>query len=171
MKKTLPFLSILIFLPFFSPFLFSAPSRPAPAPSESAAALAPEIDAYNAGCKLLKKKKWAEAQKQFELALKAKEAFPEAHNNLAFVLRVQSPQNFDESLVHYNRAIELAPKMPEPYMYRGALYFAMGKKDLAQADYETLKKMKSSLAKHLKEVMDTGKEELDEFYGISKPKW
>ena len=56
-------------------------------------------------------------------------------------------------------------------MYRGALYSLMGKPDLAQADYDTLLKMKSKLAPALKKIMETGKEEdPPQFYGVVKQK-
>ena len=158
---------ILLALLLLPAFAFASSSPPAPSePSEPPPP--PEIKPYNAGCKLLKKHHWADAQKQFEKALKYREEFPEAHNNLAFVLRMQGPQNYDSSLSHYNRAIALAPNLPEPYMYRGTLYFLTGKKDLAEADYATLQRMKPSLAKELREVIDSGKEDLDGLYGVSK---
>jgi tetratricopeptide (TPR) repeat protein len=162
------FLQTSVLAAFLNGAAFASMSDSSPLPAGDQAS--PEIDAYNAGCKLLHKKKWHEAQQKFEEALDSKEAFAEAHNNLAFVLRMQGENNYQESLLHYDRAIALAPKMPEPYMYRGSLYFFMGKKDLAEADYNTLKTLKPSLARELREVLDTGKEELDEFYGVSKQK-
>ncbi|MBI2516807.1 MAG: hypothetical protein HYV95_07810 [Opitutae bacterium] len=132
---------------------------------------APELSFYNDGVKMLFKKEWADAQKQFEAAVAINEKMPEAHNNLAYVLRKQGEQNYAASLAHYNRAIELKPKMQEAYMYRGALYFFMGRKDLAQTDYEALVKLRSKLAPHLKKIFDTGKEEdPEQFYGVSKKK-
>ena len=161
MKRILLALLLLPAVAFASssPSFPSTPSEPPPPP---------EIKPYNAGCKLLKKHDWAAAQKQFEKALKYNEEFPQAHNNLAFVLRMQGPQNYDSSLAHYNRAIALAPAMPETYMYRGTLYFLTGRKDLAEADYATLQRLKPSLAKELREVIDSGKEDVDELYGVSK---
>ena len=44
--------------------------------------------AYNAGVKLLLDKKYGEARKKFEEALAADEQLAEAHNNLAFSLRM-----------------------------------------------------------------------------------
>lgn len=132
---------------------------------------APELSFYNDGVKLLFQKKWAEAQKQFEAAVAINEKMAEGHNNLAYVLRKQGAQNFEKSLAHYNRALELKPKMAEAYMYRGVLHLFMGHPDLAKADHETLVKMRSKLAPHLQKVIDTGKEEEPEqFYGVNKKK-
>jgi tetratricopeptide (TPR) repeat protein len=151
--------------------LSAAPSEPAmPAEPREPREVRPDIEAYNAGCALLKKKKWKDAQHQFEAALKAREAFAEAHNNLAFVLRAQGEHNFPESLTHYKRAIELNPKLPEAYQYRGALYVFMGRLDLAEADYTTLQKLKPSLAKRLRSVIDNGKEEAGDYSGVAKTK-
>ncbi len=90
----------------------------------------PELSFYNDGVKLLFKKEWAAAEKQFTAAVAINPKMPEAHNNLAYVLRKQGEPNFAKSLEHYNRAIELKPKMPEAYMHRGALHYFMGHPEL-----------------------------------------
>jgi tetratricopeptide (TPR) repeat protein len=130
-----------------------------------------EVGFYNAGTRLLFKKEWAAAQQQFEAALALNEQMPEAHNNLAYVLRKQTAANYSKSLEHYNRAIALQPKLAEAYMYRGTLHALNGQADLAKADYDRLVKMKSKLAPHLEKVMETGREEEPEqFYGVTKKK-
>jgi tetratricopeptide (TPR) repeat protein len=137
------------------------PSRPDP----------PELSFYNEGTTLLFKKQWAAARQQLEAAIAINSKMAEAHNNLAYVLRKQGEANYARSLLHYNRAIELRPKLAEAYMYRGALYALTGQTALAQADYDTLVKMKSKLAPHLKKIMDTGlEEEPEQFYGVTKKK-
>ncbi len=172
MKKSLLVLSLVATaIASASP---SAPPAPPPttgggggsAPSRRDAL---EVTFFNDGTVMLFKKQWAAAQQQLEAALAINEKMAEAHNNLAYVLRKQGADRYTASLQHYNRAIELKPKMAEAYMYRGALYALSGKADLAQADYATLVKMKSKLAPHLKKVMDTGtEEEPEQFYGVSK---
>ena len=92
------------------------------------------------------KKEWNAAQQQLEAALAINEKMAEAHNNLAYVLRKQGAANYAKSLEHYNRAIELKPKLAEAYMYRGALHALSGQAGLARADYDQLVKMKSKLA-------------------------
>ncbi|HEY0865039.1 MAG TPA: tetratricopeptide repeat protein [Lacunisphaera sp.] len=154
----------------------AAPSTPPPPPSggnsgaeKPARRDAIEVSFYNDGTVLLFKKEWAAAQQQFEAALALNDKMAEAHNNLAYVLRKQGAANYAKSLEHYNRAIELKPKLAEAYMYRGALHALSGQADLAKADYDRLVKMKSKLAPHLKKVIDTGQEEEPEqFYGVTK---
>lgn len=171
MKKSLFVLPLLI-----ATLASAAPSTPPPPPSggssgpeKPAKRDAIEVSFYNDGTLLLFKKEWPAAQQQFEAALAINEKMAEAHNNLAYVLRKQGPANYAKSLDHYNRAIELKPKLAEAYMYRGALHALSGHVDLAKADYERLVKMKSKLAPHLKKVMDTGQEEEPEqFYGVAK---
>jgi Tfp pilus assembly protein PilF len=172
MKKSLFALSLLI-----APLASAAPSTPPPPPSGgSGGGLekpskrgAIEVSFYNDGTLLLFKKEWHAAQQQFEAALAINEKMAEAHNNLAYVLRKQGTANHAKSLEHYNRAIELKPKLAEAYMYRGALHALSGQADLAKADYDRLVKMKSKLAPHLKKVIDTGREEEPEqFYGVMK---
>lgn len=75
--------------------------------------------------------------KRFAIALNGRIA--EARNNLAYTLRKQGPENYDEALKHYNRAIALKPELDEPYMYRGVLYVQMSKKSLALEDHSTLR--------------------------------
>jgi tetratricopeptide (TPR) repeat protein len=173
MKKSLIVLSML-----FATFAAAAPSAPPPPASggggnsgggKPAARDALEITFYNDGTQMLFKKEWAGAQQQFEAAIALNDKLAEAHNNLAYVLRKQGPQNYAKSLEHYNRAIALKPKLAEAYMYRGALHALNGKADLARADYDLLVRMKSKLAPHLKKIMDTGQEEEPEqFYGVAK---
>jgi tetratricopeptide (TPR) repeat protein len=127
----------------------------------------PAIKAYNEGVDLMKAKKFAQAQAKFEQALKADPKLAEAHNNLAFVLRKQGSQNYQVSLEHYNKAIQLKPNLAEAYMYRGVLYTQMGRKAEAQADLAKLQKMNPHLAKELEEFIKTGKED-DELYGAAK---
>jgi tetratricopeptide (TPR) repeat protein len=156
----------------------SNPPRPPPSGGGSSGAESrpsrndpPELSFFTDGTQMLFKKQWAAAQTQLEAAIAINEKMAEAHNNLAYVLRKQGEANYARSLEHYNRAIELKPKMAEAYMYRGALYVLMGKAGLAQADYDTLVGMKSKLAPALKKIMDTGKEEEPEqFYGVIKKK-
>ncbi len=127
----------------------------------------PSIKAYNEGVDLMKAKQFAKAQAKFQEALKGDPNLAEAHNNLAFVLRKQGSQNYQLSLGHYNKAIQLKPKMAEAYMYRGVLYAIMGHKAEAQADLAALQKMNPHYAKELAEFIKTGKED-DELYGAAK---
>lgn len=127
-----------------------------------------EIVYYNKGVKLMFDKKLSLAEKWFQKALASKEQFAEAHNNLAYVLRKQGPDRFEESLKHYNRAIELNPNLAQPYMYRGVLHVQMGKTNLAKKDYALLKKLDGDLAVELKYVIENGREKQPEkFFGVS----
>jgi Flp pilus assembly protein TadD len=129
----------------------------------------PAVKLYNEGVQLMRAKQFAQAQLKFEQAVKADPGFAEAHNNLAFTLRKQGPANFQKSLTHYNKAIQLKPTLAEAYMYRGVLYTQMGRNADAEADLATLKKLNPSLAKELQDFMKSGKED-EELYGATK-KW
>ena len=145
----------------------SVPAFGAGSPSKPS--VAPEVKDYNYGVSLMLDKEFGKAEAQFRKALSRKDKFAEAHNNLAYVLRKQGPEHFEEALDHYNRAIELKPKLPEPYMYPGVLYVQMNKKDLAEEDYQMLRKMNPELADELRYVIDNGKEkEPEQFFGVSK---
>jgi tetratricopeptide (TPR) repeat protein len=127
------------------------------------------VSVYNEGLALMQAKRFAQAEKKFEQAVKLDPNFAEAYNNLAFTLRKQGSGNYKQSLAYYNKAIELKPNLAEAYMYRGVLYTQMGRKADAQADLASLKKLDTRLAKELEEYFQTGKEE-DYLYGAAKKK-
>ena len=82
--------------------------------SPSTPSVAPEVKDYNNDVSLMLDKEFQKAESQSRKALSRKDKFAEAHNNLAYVLRKQGAGHFEEALKHYNRAIELMPKLPEP---------------------------------------------------------
>ena len=132
-------------------------------------AVSKDVKLYNKGVDLMIDKEFVKAEKQFRKALDRNEGFAEAHNNLAYTLRKQGPDFFDEALVHYNRAIELNPNLPEPYMYRGVLYVQMGNNALALEDHKKLLAMNSTLAAELEYVVTNGREkEPEKFFGVSE---
>ncbi|MGB5985447.1 MAG: tetratricopeptide repeat protein, partial [Desulfobacterales bacterium] len=90
------------------------------------------------------------------------------HNNLAYVLRKQGPDFFEEALKHYTRAIELKPDLAQPYMYRGVLFVQMGNKEAALQDHEKLLTLDEKLAQELQYVIENGMEkEPEQFFGVS----
>lgn len=129
-------------------------SDPLPVPTGSPREAA--VKAYNEGVRLLLDRNFAGAQRLFEQALQRDEAFPEAHNNLAYSLRMQGSSNFARSLRHYNRAIELKPSLAQAYMYRGMLFVQAGQMDRARVDHARLLTLDPSLAERLHKAMATG---------------
>ena len=111
------------------------------------------ITAYNAGVKLMVDKHYAAAQQKFEEALAADETLAEAHNNLAFSLRMQSAANRERALKHYDRALELQPRLAQAYMYRGVLFTQMGDLTRARADHARLLALDRDLAAKLEKVI------------------
>ncbi|MGB5987384.1 MAG: tetratricopeptide repeat protein, partial [Desulfobacterales bacterium] len=67
-------------------------------------------------------------------------------------------QNFERSLSHYNRAIELNPKLAEAYMYRGVLHALMGNEDKALEDHRKLTGLDRELANALQAAIASGEE-------------
>ena len=149
-------------------FLFLTSNALAAGSASSTPAVSDYLKTYNNGVDLMRAKNFESAEKQFRQALSMKEQFAEAHNNLAYTLRKQGPDHFNEALMHYNRAIELNPNLPEPYMYRGVLYVQMDNKQLALKDHQMLLDMGSPLAAELEYVVVNGKEkEPEQFFGVS----
>lgn len=156
--------TIALFLTFMSVSLAMAAGSPS-----FKSRVSDDVKIYNDGVALMKAKKFNQAEKQFRKALALNKRFAEAHNNLAYTLRKQGPDHYEEALKHYNRAIELKPSLDEPYMYRGVLYVQMGNKTLALDDHSTLVAMNSPLASELEFVVENGREkEPEQFFGVSR---
>lgn len=111
------------------------------------------VAAYNDGVQLLLAKRYAEAQAKFEAALAGDERIAEAHNNLAFSLRMQGPQNAQRALRHYARAVELKPDLAVAYLYRGVLFVQMGETERARADHRRLLALDPGLAAQLDDAI------------------
>lgn len=151
-------------------FLLGASLLPAAesAPDTTSSSPSPAVVLYNEGTKLVFEKKFPEAQLKLEAAIAADPLMAEAHNNLAYALRKQGAANFDAALKQYNRAIELNPKLPQPFMYRGVLFMQMGRKPEAEADLARLNALKSPLAAELQWVIESGREkEPEKFFGVT----
>jgi tetratricopeptide (TPR) repeat protein len=147
---------------------FSANSMAAGSSTQSPA-VSKDVKLYNKGVTLMLDKEFVKAEKQFRKSLRINDQFAEAHNNLAFTLRKQGAQHYEEALAHYNRAIELNPGLPEPYMYRGVLHVQMGNRNLALQDHKTLLAIQSELAVELEYVIAEGREKTPEqFFGVSR---
>lgn len=127
-------------------------SDPLPVPKTGSRADAVRL--YNDGVALLLSRNFREAQQKFEVALALDERLAEAHNNLAFALRMQGHQNFASSLQHYNRAIELKPDLAQAYMYRGVLFMQQGDEVRARQDLERLRRLDARLAAELERVVE-----------------
>jgi tetratricopeptide (TPR) repeat protein len=139
-------------------------SDPLPVPQGGARERA--VLAYNAGVKQMLEKRYGAAQQSFEDALAADEGLAEAHNNLAFSLRMQGPANFPRALKHYNRALELKPDLARAYMYRGVLFTQLGDLAKARADHARLLALDPGLAAKL-EVVIQGRGATDGYEGLS----
>jgi tetratricopeptide (TPR) repeat protein len=129
----------------------AAESDPLPLGEQSARNKA--ITLYNEGVQVMLAKRYADAQRLFEQALEQDEAIAEAHNNLAFSLRMQSRDNFARSLRHYERAVAINPRLAQAYMYRGVLYSQMGDMKRAREDLERLQVLDRSLAAKLESAL------------------
>lgn len=138
-------------LAFFSSASRADESAPLPVPKGTAREHA--VVAYNDGVKLLVEKRYAQAQAKFEEALARFDGLAEAHNNLAFSLRMQGAKNFERALKHYDRAIELKPDLAVAYMYRGVLFTQQGDLKRASADHARLLKLDRALAAQLEAVI------------------
>ena len=137
---------------------------PLPAPKGSAREKA--IAAYNDGVKLMLDKRFSEAQVRFEDAIAIDETLAEAHNNLAFSLRMQGSHNYERAQVEYRRALEINPKLAQANMYRGVLNAQSGNMEAARADLATLRGLDAALAAKLeKAIAQISRDERDGLAG------
>jgi tetratricopeptide (TPR) repeat protein len=134
----------------------AAESDPLPVPAQGARANAVRV--YNEGVALLVQRNYPQAQKKFEAALAADETLAEAHNNLAYALRMQGKHNLGPSLAHYNRAIQLKPGLAQAYMYRGTLFVLQGDMASANRDLEKLRTLDPKLAGELDRIVKSAAE-------------
>lgn len=133
-----------------------------PLPLPAAGPRAKAVAAYNEGVKVMLEKRFADAQRLFEQALEHDDGLAEAHNNLAFSLRMQGRGNFERSMRHYERALQINPRLAQAYMYRGALYTQVGDLRRARADLETLRGIDRDLAARLERVIvESARDERD----------
>ncbi|HEX6563601.1 MAG TPA: tetratricopeptide repeat protein [Chthoniobacterales bacterium] len=160
MNRLLP-IAILFLCTAGIPAVFASGSKTMTAPQQVPQVPQKTADAerpFKEGVALMNAKKFASAQVKFEEALKANPNIAEAHNNLAYCLRKQSPENFSSSLEHYNTALKLNPKLAQAYEYRGVLYVEMGRKADAEKDLATLKQLDPKLANALQTAIKAGKD-------------
>jgi tetratricopeptide (TPR) repeat protein len=147
-----PQLLAALLLTVASAAVYGVESDPLPVPKAGAGADAVRL--YNDGVALLVARNFRQAQAKFESALALDERLAEAHNNLAFALRMQGPHNFAASLAHYDRAIALKPGLAQAYMYRGMLFVQQGDRARARQDLEQLRRLDTRLAANLEKVLD-----------------
>lgn len=124
-----------------------------PLPAPAAGARADAVRLYNDGVALLVARDFREAQVRFEAALAIDGDLAEAHNNLAYALRMQGRHNYAASLAHYNRAIALKPALAQAYMYRGVLFSQQGELERARADLAVLRTLDAALAAQLERAL------------------
>lgn len=135
------------------------------------------IAAYNQGVDALENKDYSAARTRFEAALALVEKFPEAHNNLAYTLRMQSLDNAEAALDHYNRALELAPDFAQAHYYRGVLFVQLDRDADAEKARVALVGINSDESKdyaaELAKVIKAGKAKKNQdalsIYGTIKP--
>lgn len=150
-RAALPALLVASLIIFATGTATAVESDPLPVPETGSRAVAVRL--YNDGVALLLARNFAAAQQKFEAALTQDERLAEAHNNLAFALRMQGRQNFESSLEHYNRAIELKPDLAQAYMYRGVLFMQQGDEVRARQDLAHLRRLDARLAADLERVI------------------
>lgn len=135
---------------------FAAESDPLPVPAGGPRQKA--VLLYNDGVKLMLDKRFGEAQRRFEEALAQDEGIAQAHNNLAFSLRMQGIENFKRAMRHYDRAIDIDPRLAQAYLYRGVLLSQVGDRDRAEADLRALRGLDAGLAERLARYVGGGME-------------
>lgn len=159
---TLPVLTTLLVLLFAAPG-FAAPSAPVEKPKATADSL------FNEGVAAMQKGDFVAAAGKFKEAIQLKADFAAAHNNLAFSLRKQGQKHFEVALEHYNKAIQLDPKLAQAYHYRGVLQVLQGNEAAAKADHAKLLELDRELADELLKVIASKEEPAGYKGGKNRP--
>ena len=102
---------------------------------------------FNQGMGYVKEKKWFLAISAFTQAVHLDPKFAAAWNNLGHSYR--KAQQYSNALDAYKQAIDLAPADPNPHEYLARTYLAMGNKDAAMREYETVRHLDPKLADEL----------------------
>lgn len=127
-------------------------------PAKPATSLADAEKAFADGVAAMEAANWAAGEKAFRSVLELEPELAEAHNNLGYVLRKQGKDHWDEALRHYDRALELDPKLAAALHYRGVLHVLAGREAKARADHGTLAALDPAMADRLMKVIATGEE-------------
>jgi tetratricopeptide (TPR) repeat protein len=85
---------------------------------------------YADGFDAQKRGDFARAAREYEAAIKLREAYPEAWNGLGFALRQQG--KYPEAIRAYERALALRPNYAEALEYLGEAYVRLGRLDDAR---------------------------------------
>jgi tetratricopeptide (TPR) repeat protein len=102
---------------------------------------------FNQGMSYVKEKKWFLAISAFTQAVHIDPKFAAAWNNLGHSYR--KAQQYSNALDAYKQAIDLAPADPNPHEYLARTYLAMGNKDAAMREYQTVRRLDPKLADEL----------------------
>lgn len=135
----------------------AAPAKPA----KPATSVASAQQAFTDGVARMEAGDWVAAEKLFREVLEIEKDVAAAHTNLGYVLRKQGEAKHGEALEHYNRALEIDPKLAAALHYRGVLHRLAGREDAAKADHQRLAKLDPALAERLMVVIASGAETAD----------
>jgi tetratricopeptide (TPR) repeat protein len=122
---------------------------------------------YNKGTSLLTNLDFTRAIPLLKKSISQKGNFAQAHNNLAYCYR--KTNQFDLAMKHYDKAIQINPRLAEAYMYRGVLHVQQNNIDKARSDLATLQSLDNYLATELSFVIQNKVEKTPEkFFGVTK---
>ena len=120
----------------------SAPANPAPAARSA-------HQAFDAGNRYMKERRFHEAAAAFQEAVRARPDFAEAHSNLGYALR--NSGRVDEAIASYTEAIRLKPDLAEAHEYLGGAYLMKGDRQAALEQHRILQRLNPTLAAELLE--------------------
>ena len=110
---------------------------------------------YKDGFDAQKRGDFRRAVREYEAAIKLREAYPEAWNGLGFALRRQG--RGPEAIRAYERALALKPDYAEALEYLGEAYVQLGKLDDARKVLSRLEPLDQEEARKLRAAIEAKK--------------
>jgi Tfp pilus assembly protein PilF len=149
-QRTIPVLLVCGSVLSAAAVAWADPTPPAAAPAPATAE-----QRYKDGFDAQARGDFGRAAREYEAAIRLREAYPEAWNGLGFALRQQG--KYPEAIRAYQRALALRPGYAEALEYLGEAYVRLGRLDDARGVLQRLLPLDADEGRKLQAAIDAKK--------------